>query len=103
MKPIFQTDHRHRPIRFAASTSHVSKKTDYNYQVATLDDVDGGCAGNCKPAFRAIGRDYFAREAHHDLASETVVFCLLMMATIVPLLNGAGAVMGLLRSTGGAF
>ena len=100
MKPIFQTDHRPRPIRFAASTSHVSRKTDYNYQVAMLDDVDGGCAGNYKAPFRAIGRDYFAREAHYDWASEALVFCLLMLTTIPPLVNGASAVAGLLRSTG---
>ena len=99
MKPIFQVN-RHL---FATRTSRVSSKTDYDYQAATPDDVDGGFVGSCKPAFHAIGRDYFAREAHHDLASETMVFCLLMLATIVPLLNGADAVIGLLRSTGGAF
>jgi len=102
MKPIFQTNHRHRPIRIAASTSRVSKKTDYNYQAATLDDVNGRRGGDCKPPFRAIGRDYFAREAHYDWASEALVFCLLMLTTIPPLVNGAGAVAGLLRSTGRA-
>jgi hypothetical protein len=83
-------------------TSHVSPKTDYNYQGATLDDVDGGCVGNCKPPFCAIGRDYFAREAHFDWASEALVFFLLMLTTIPPLVNGASAVAGLLRSTGRA-
>jgi hypothetical protein len=102
MKPIFQTNHRYRLIRLAASTSRVSRKTDYNYQAATLDDVDGGCAGNCKPPFCAIGRDYFAREAHFDWASEALVFCLLMLTTTPPLVNGASAVAGLFRSTGRA-
>jgi hypothetical protein len=102
MKPIFQIDHRYRLIGLAASTSHASKKTDYNYQAETLDDVAGGCVGNYKPPFRAIGRDYFAREAHYDRASEALVFCLLMLTTIPPLVNGASAVAGLLRSTGRA-
>ncbi len=44
-------------------TSHVSPKTDYNYQAAALDDVDGGCLSDCKPRFRAISQDYFANEA----------------------------------------
>jgi hypothetical protein len=56
------------------------RKTDYNYQAETFDDVDGGCVGNCKPAFRVIGRDYFALEAHNDLANDAVAFCLLMLA-----------------------
>jgi hypothetical protein len=107
MKPIFQINYRYRLITLAARTSHVSRKTDYNYPTTTLDGVDGGCVGvgvgDCKPPFRASGQDYFAREAHHDLASEAMVFCLLMLATIVPLLDGASAVVGLLRSTRGAF
>jgi hypothetical protein len=54
-----------------------------------------------KPPFRAIGQDYFARETHHDWASEAMVFCLLMFTSILPLINGASAVVGLLRSSGG--
>lgn len=102
MKPIFQTNHRHHSTGLAAGTSRVSQKTDYNYQAPTLDDVDGGCVGNCKPPFRAIGRDYFACEAHYDGVSETVVLCVLMLTTILPLVNGASAVIELIRSTGGA-
>jgi hypothetical protein len=102
MKPIFKIDHRYRPIGLAASTSHASRKTDYHYRAATLDDVDGGCVGDYKPPFRAISRDYFAREAHYDWASEALVFCLLMLTSIPPLVNGASAVAGLLRSTGRA-
>jgi hypothetical protein len=102
MKPILQTNHRYRPIRLAAGTGRLSRKTDYNYQAATLDDVDGGCLSDCKPRFRAIGRDYFAREAHFDWASEALVSCLLMLTTIPPLVDGVSAVAGLLRSTGGA-
>jgi hypothetical protein len=95
MKPIFQTNHRHRSTELAAATSRVSQKTDYNYQAATLDDVDGGRVCDCKPPFRAIGRCYFAREAHYDFVSEASVFCLLMLTTIPPLLNGASAIVAL--------
>jgi hypothetical protein len=103
MKPIFQINYRYRLIRLAARTTHVSQKTAYHYPTATLDDIGGRWAGDCKPPFRAIRQDYFAREAHHDFASEAVVFCLLMLTTIPLLLNGASAVVGLIRSTGGAF
>jgi hypothetical protein len=76
---------------------------EYNYHAATLDGVDGGCVRNYKREFRAIGRDYFAREAHHEFASEAVVFCLLMITIGLPLLDGASAVVGLLRFSGGSF
>jgi hypothetical protein len=56
---------------------------------------------DCKPPFHALSRDYFTREAHHHFASEAVAFCLLMFTSILPLMNGASAVVGLLRSTGG--
>jgi hypothetical protein len=55
------------------------------------------------PDFEDLSRDYFTREAHHDFASEAVVFSLLMMSTVLPLLNGASAVVELIRSTGAAF
>jgi hypothetical protein len=56
-----------------------------------------------KPPFHALSRDYFMREAHHHFVSEAVVFCLLMFTSILPLVNGARAVAGLLRSAGGPF
>jgi hypothetical protein len=56
---------------------------------------------DCKPPFHALSRDYFTREAHHHFASEALAFCLLTVTSILPLVNGASAVAGLLRSTGG--
>jgi hypothetical protein len=58
---------------------------------------------DCKLPFHAMSRDYFTREAHHHFASEAVAFCLLMFTSILPLVNGARAVAGLLRSAGGPF
>jgi hypothetical protein len=54
--------------------------------------------GDCKPPFHALSRDYFSREAHQDFAIEAAVFFLLMMTTVLPLLNGANAVVELIRS-----
>jgi hypothetical protein len=51
--------------------------------------------------FHALSRDYFTREARHHFAVEALAFCLLMFTSILPLVNGASAVVGLLRSTGG--
>jgi hypothetical protein len=56
---------------------------------------------DCKLPFHAMSRDYFTREAHHHFASKVVAFCLLMFTSILPLVNGARAVAGLLRSAGG--
>jgi hypothetical protein len=58
---------------------------------------------DCKPPFHALSRDYFTREAHHHFASEAVTFSLLMMTTVLPLVNGAIAVVELIRSSGRAF
>jgi hypothetical protein len=63
-----------------------------------LDDVCGRWADGCQPPFRAISEDYFARELQHDFASEAVVFCLLALTTILPLINGASAVVGILST-----
>ncbi len=98
MKPISQINHRYRLIRVAMRTSHVSPKTDYNYQAAALDDVDGGCLSDCKPRFRAISQDYFANEAPQHFAHEAVLFFMMMMAVALPLLNAALAVLELIRT-----
>jgi hypothetical protein len=57
----------------------------------------------CKLSFCALSRDYFTREAHHHFASEAVTFSLLMMTAVLPLVNGAIAVVNLIRSSAGAF
>jgi hypothetical protein len=58
---------------------------------------------DCEPPFHALSRDYFTREAHHNFAIESAAFFLLMMTTVLPLFNGANAVVELIRSTGTAF
>jgi hypothetical protein len=80
-----------------------SPKTDFDYQAATLGDIRGRHAEDCKPPFHALSRNYFTREAHQHFATEATAFFLLMMTTVLPLFNGANAVVELIRSTGGAF
>ena len=103
MKPIFQINHRYGSSAHTARMSPRSPKTYFDYQAATLDDVRGRRVEDCKPPFHALSRDYFTREAHHHFATEAAVFFLLMMTTVVPLFNGASAVVELIRSTRGAF
>ena len=103
MKPIFQINHRYGSSAHTTRMSRRSPKTDFHYQTASLDDVRSRYVGDCKPPFHALSRDYFAREAHLHFATEAAVFLLLMMTTVLPLFNGANAVVGLIRSTGGAF
>lgn len=103
MKPIFQINHRYRSSAHAARMSRRSPKTDFDYQTATLDDIRGRPVEDCKPPFHALTRDYFTREAHQDFAIESAAFFLLMMTTVLPLFNGANAVVKLMGSSGAAF
>ena len=80
-----------------------SPKTDFHYQAATLNDIRGRPVEDGKPPFHALSRDYFTREAQQHFATEAAAFLLLMMTTVLPLFNGANAVVELIRSTRGAF
>ena len=102
MKPIFQINHRSASVFVVSRKTRVFPMTDSNYYPASAD-ARSRCAGACKTSFRAIGRDYFAREAHQHFATEAAAFFLLIMTTALPLFNGANAVVELIRSTGRAF
>src|SRR2546430_13178245 len=104
MKPIFQINHRYGSSAHTASMSRRSSpKTNFDYQAATLGDIRSRRVEDCKPLFHALSWDYFAREAHQHFATEAAAFFLLMMTTVLPLFNGANAVVKLIRSTGGTF
>jgi hypothetical protein len=94
MKPVFPIKHRSAPVFVVSRKMRVFPKTDSNCYPASAD-AGSRCAGARKTSFRAIGRDYFATEA--------AAFFLLMMTTALPLLNGANAVVELIRWTGRAF
>ena len=102
MKPIFPINHRSASVFVVSRKMRAFPKTDSNYYPASAD-AGSRCAGACKTSFRALGRDYFAREAHQHFATEAAAFFLLTMTIVPPLFNGANAVLELIRSTGGAF
>ena len=102
MRPIFPISHRSASVFVVSRKRRVFPKRDSNYYPARAD-AGSRCAGACKTSFRAIARDYFAREAHQYFATEAAAFFLLMMTTALPLFNGANAVVELIRWTRGAF
>ncbi len=103
MKPIFQINHRYGSSAHTARMSRRSPKTDFDYQAATLDDIRGRRVEDCKPPFHALSRHYFTCEAHQHFATEAAAFFLLMMTTVLPLFNGANAVVKLMGSSRAVF
>jgi hypothetical protein len=101
MKPLFQIN-RYALVVSAAGRSRAFFLT-HNCRTG-LDHFRArqriGVGGE---PFHALSRDYFAREAHHHFAVEATVFCLLLFTTVLPLLNGAKAVLDLVQSGGGPF
>ena len=55
-----------------------------------------------KPLFHGISQDYFTKEAPQHFVCEAVLFWMITVAAVLPLLNGANAVLELIRSSGGA-
>ena len=76
-------------------------KTDFNYHNASLAGCGAGCGATFRaPSFRDISRDYLNREARNNFLTETALFATIMITVALPLLNGARAVAGLIRSLG---
>ena len=101
MKPTLEIDNRRDSIALTLPTSRVFPKVNSNYQAAKLDDVRRPCGR--KPSFHGISQDYFTNEAPLHFAYEAALFCVLLTAVTLPLLNAADAVAELIRSSGGAF
>ena len=55
-----------------------------------------------EPSFYWISHNYFTKEAPRHFACEAVLFWMIIMAAALPLLNGANAVLELVRSSGAA-
>ena len=100
MKLIFHTSTRHGLNVLEAHSGKMSANADEVHPRVTLNNVNRRYVGGCNVPFPTIGKHYLAHEAHHHFVSETVIFCLLMLTTILPLLNGADAVLRLLRLAG---
>jgi hypothetical protein len=75
--------------------------TDSNYHSVTLGGFNGQCARAEVPSFRSISRNYFDTEAQHHFLAEACVFASIMLTAAVPLVNGAHAVLNLVRASGG--
>jgi hypothetical protein len=75
--------------------------TDFNYHSVTLDGFNGRCASTGHPSFHTISRDYFKNEACQYFLAEAFVFSVIMLTAVVPMLNGARAVVGLMFGNGG--
>jgi hypothetical protein len=54
------------------------------------------------PSLYWITQDYFTREAPQHFVCEAVLFWMITVAAVLPLLNGANAVLELIRSSAGA-
>jgi hypothetical protein len=100
MKPMLRMNHRSASVLVVRRKRRLSSKTHSN---SSASDAASRCAGACKRPFHAIGRDYFAHEAHQHFATEAAVFFLIMMTTVLPLFNGVQAVLVLIRSNWGVF
>ena len=96
MKPTFQTNDD--SMRECA---HKFPITDFNYHSIALGKYRGRCAGVVSPPFHSLSRDYFKTEARQYSLAETIVFAAIMATAVLPILNGASAVMDLVRAIGG--
>jgi hypothetical protein len=96
MKPTFQTNDDSM-----GECAHKFPITDFNYHSVALGECRGRCAEVVSPSFHSLSRDYFKTEARQYSLAETVVFGAIMATAILPILNGASAVMDLVRAIGG--
>jgi hypothetical protein len=96
MKPTFQTNDD--------KTREGARKfpiTDCNYHSVALGCYRGHCAKTVSPSFHSLSRDYFKTEARQYFLAETIVFAAIMATAVLPIVNGAEAVIDLVRTIGG--
>jgi hypothetical protein len=73
---------------------------DFNYHSVVLGST-GRCAKVVRPSFHSLSRDYFNTEARRYFLAEAVVFGGIMAMALLPILNGARAMIDLVRVIGG--
>jgi hypothetical protein len=71
-------------------------KIDLPYHTISAGHSGGYCAGLLNPSFRSISRSYFDTEANHDFLAEASIFAVIMLTALMPLINGAHAVLTLI-------
>ena len=74
--------------------------TDQNYRSSKLHGACGTSAKFHHPAFFEISNEYFAEEAPRGSAMDAGVFGALILATMLPIVNGVQAVATLIHSVG---
>ena len=74
--------------------------TDQSYQSSTLSGSCGTPVEFHRPAFFEISSDYFAAEAARSFAVDTAVFATLILAALLPIVNGVQAVATLIHTVG---
>ena len=62
-----------------------------------MDSIGQPKSTACKPDLGAISQNRFSSETRRGFTSEAAIFCLLMLTVIPALLNGAHAVITLMR------
>lgn len=75
--------------------------TDCHYHSLALGGFSGRCTRTAGPSFRSISRDYLNIEDRHYFLAEACVFSAFMVTALLPLVNGAHAVLNLVRAFGG--
>jgi hypothetical protein len=75
--------------------------TDYHYHSIALGGFSSRGTRTPGPSFRSISRDYFNTEDRHYFLAEAFVFSAFMATAVLPLVNGAHAVLNLVRAFGG--
>ncbi len=89
------------PVNDDASRSSLSTRrfpvTDYNFQSMEMGAYNAHCADANNNSFR-VCREYFDNEAARDFLSEAGVFVVMMATMALPLLNGAQAIVALIRA-----
>jgi hypothetical protein len=73
-------------------------KIDLHFHAIPAGSAGGCCTHLTSPSFRNISRAYFDTEANHYFLAEAGVFAVIMLTAVVPLINGAHAVLNLIHA-----
>lgn len=98
MKPTMQTIENEKSEQMSDRRFPV---IDFSYQSVALDGYGGSCAKVKGPSFHSISSDYFKDEACNYFLAEALVFGAILATAVLPLVNGACAVLHLAGMIGG--
>ena len=97
---IKQLDQRQESDPRAPRHGRSFPQTEQNYQSSQLLGVCGTPAKFHEPAFFEISNRYFAEEAPRNFAVDAGVFAALILAAMLPIVNGVQAVASLIHIIG---